>query len=102
MVAERTKHTPGPWTADLDGYDYEICQGPLLIAELGSWPGSQGAEQIANARLIAAAPDLLEALKACEALIHACGPMFKGIQFEAGSPPALYEARAAIAKAEAA
>ena len=66
-----SKHTPGPW----------VVAGPNLIdqADAGIWgsgefdfvicdmqrDGYEDAEQGANARLIAAAPDLLEALEYC-------------------------------------
>lgn len=61
------KHTPGPWAWGLDDVDAIwavttppdggniICEPPSAgVASLARWP--------ANARLIAAAPDLLEAL----------------------------------------
>lgn len=66
MNDKRTTHTPGPWT---DGRDVpvrghsEIGLGLCYIAATD--PGSlSDLEARANARLIAAAPDLLEALKA--------------------------------------
>lgn len=62
-----TKHTPRPWLFD-EGRDAitthnRITNGETRIAtvELG-WAEPLESEQIANARLIAAAPDLLEAL----------------------------------------
>ncbi len=88
-------HTPGPWTVrHLTGF-------PLMIA---TQPDADGfgepiadtsrhmlpAEALANARLIAAAPDLLEALK--WALEHAEWSN----DTETGTDPI----RAAIAKAE--
>ena len=70
----KQKHTPGPWEvrADPSHYDSfttvvagsgEQRKGMLreLIVEIGGWAGIETAE--ANARLIAAAPDMLEALK---------------------------------------
>jgi len=61
------KHTPGPWrlflTTDgraLIGIGEETGEG-ITDRGFGTW--RSGEEQIANARLIAAAPDLLEALK---------------------------------------
>lgn len=57
-----SKHTPGPWTAD-DGEGYSgwriRSQAGTLIAEV---VGDSYASDC-NARLIAAAPDLLAALK---------------------------------------
>jgi len=52
-----TKHTPGPWKV-IDGN--EVYSGVTPIAQ--SWATVD--EQEANARLIAAAPELLSALKA--------------------------------------
>jgi hypothetical protein len=48
-------HTPGPWRST----GYQIFSGTVLVA---SQPACDP-EGMANARLIAAAPDLLEALK---------------------------------------
>ena len=65
------QHTPGPWTVtrskmETDGaFDYAIsADGVLVLAEVfgrdakGGWPPSE-----ANARLIAAAPEMLAALR---------------------------------------
>lgn len=100
-----SKHTPGPWaitnTADIftplgatnaegiaavsnDGWHIADCDmGALCLDEVS-----------ANARLISAAPDLLEAL---EGLV-ACIDETRG----ANATDALHKARAAIAKATAA
>ena len=59
------KHTPGPWVAQTDPCHYDTLSdvvggdGNLFVSVGGkaSWQ-----EQEANARLIAAAPELLEAL----------------------------------------
>ena len=57
------KHTPGPWKIDENkAYPVGVIQDDemgLGIAEIGEW----NSRNIANARLIAAAPDLLEACK---------------------------------------
>jgi hypothetical protein len=66
------KHTPGPWGV----YDHESSHYPgieskcglsvVVWGERGEFCGVRGrnaAEKNANARLIAAAPDLLEALQ---------------------------------------
>ena len=92
------KHTPGPWRIierpestvwiqgqqDENGYR-EVCTLPnyLLL---------QREKTEANARLIAAAPELLEALKAC---VHA---MDSATRFDGNTRP-FDDARAAIAKA---
>jgi hypothetical protein len=75
QINERAKHTPGPW--ENKGEDDEcgffiITAAGLLIAEVNSIGPSQddpdgfpgcGGDPGANARLVAAAPDLLAALK---------------------------------------
>jgi hypothetical protein len=68
-----TQHTPGPWSyrGSLGPHSNPHLLGPhvvenatgIQIAILNGWR-SEVSE--ANARLIAAAPDLLEALKLCE------------------------------------
>jgi hypothetical protein len=54
-----SEHTPGPWIVDYDG---NICAGPdkHLLAYVVPDP-TWGIDAEANARLIAAAPDLLAA-----------------------------------------
>jgi hypothetical protein len=61
---ESSKHTPGPWQEyNRDGSrmfkTWRINSPSGMVAALADIPG----EVIPNARLIAAAPDLLEALK---------------------------------------
>ena len=81
-------HTPGPWVTD-DVYKDDIAR--YVMSDLVPFPhtiarlelGQDRAEQEANARLIAAAPELLEAL---ERYVHHFGDPLKC-------------ARAAIAKA---
>lgn len=96
-----SKHTPGPWDTDLSEHDHPyqdiavrsgtrtICRVWIDDAPVHDY----NAEQLANARLIAAAPELLEALRnLVEAATH----------HQACARAALAKARAAIAKAEAA
>ena len=60
-------HTPGPWSYHAkahDGFD-----GPSVQSEYGlvcSMPTPEDSEGVANARLIAAAPEMLEALRQAE------------------------------------
>ena len=65
------QHTPGPWTAVklqdrdtfnifADGFVSAMCQVSRME---NSTRSTSGSETAANARLIAAAPDLLEALQ---------------------------------------
>lgn len=71
------QHTPGPWLCqptNIDGPDYGVC---IVADNLGGLVGAalpwateidsgDMARVEANARLIAAAPELLEALRAAE------------------------------------
>lgn len=69
-MTEQEKHTPGPWSAApvLSFGEFEIAGANKEEVALiygysgGDEPGANPSE--ANARLIAAAPELLEALKA--------------------------------------
>ena len=64
-------HTPGPWAWKIEGFDgYKlIAKDGTKVADDGSADGEYGGwmndPNEPNARLIAAAPDLLEALKDC-------------------------------------
>jgi hypothetical protein len=98
------KHTPGPWSIDRTGErhgqrPYGISAGkrgptPKNIVNWGGVAAPASQESEANARLIASAPDLLEAcqtaLAYCE---HLQSSMF-GVE-----PTHAAELRAAIAKA---
>lgn len=70
-----SKHTPGPWLVKSDPIRFDTLSTVVggvkkkakgierqMIVQVGGW--AEWREQEANARLIAAAPDLLEALKA--------------------------------------
>jgi hypothetical protein len=94
-----SKHTAGPWFADKleDRAAFNIFPAGATHALLtvagpahdGAHPYAQAAE--ANARLIAAAPDLLEALLHAVDWLNAAGI--------AETMPVQQQARAAIAKA---
>ena len=67
---KQVAHTPGPWVIDDDG-EVTLITVPggdsgvdNDVAEVYGGNGNDPQEQQANARLIAAAPDLLEALQA--------------------------------------
>ena len=117
----KTQHTPGPWTihADTDGWPLVMSGGVAgrIVANVNpqSCPDESSAPEFvempceANARLIAAAPELLEAVVAAELMLrHAA----MTIEWEVGNcrseeameaskawPLEVYTARAAIAKA---
>lgn len=88
------KHTPGPWT-NLPRHEcIPICrqdEAGLSIGFVHSSSPERIAEGLANAKLIAAAPELLEALEMAMEIGDQCSRGFLG-KFQA-------KARAAIAKA---
>jgi hypothetical protein len=100
-----SEHTAGPWAWGVNpkgNYTNELVVRPagefpqgLWIADVGS---SGDPEREANACLIAAAPELLEA---CEAVSDMCGPMnpYVGEDWEANWANAIRMMRLAIAKA---
>jgi len=71
-----TEHTPGPWYLDPEPDDshYQISDGAEGIARVEVWDGDEDPEvmgvAMANARLIAAAPDLLEALRLAQRALN--------------------------------
>jgi len=79
-----SKHTPGPWEINEQYIIARSKRGLRTICQWGSYTDEP------DARLIAAAPDLLKALKVLVAL-HGNGP---------GDSVSMDNARAAIAKAE--
>lgn len=110
----QAKHTPGPWSVSIDRDKYDSSrdvirvraeedrnhpQGPLTVAGVNQYLAD---ESVANAHLIASAPNMLDALRVAlhraEQARHSSeqpGPILAewldGI---------IAEARAAIAKAE--
>ena len=95
------QHTPGPWitVGAVGGVDVETLGGLTICLPLNA----DGAFE-ANARLIAAAPELLEALLALDKLyVRAWDEVSGGLWFSPDSVTAFEDAhaqaRAAIAKA---
>lgn len=98
-------HTPGPW------HVAEVWYGKIGVyriannrdATVGSWDASgasvesQGARSDANARLIAAAPSMLDALRTC-ILLWEHGESPEETE-RGGDPEAIRMARAAIRNA---
>lgn len=100
-----TDHTPGPWhcgekfVGSVDGfkvYGYPISANGQAIARVhAGTPGRHGfGNEEANARLIAAAPEMLAALHAIESAFHNPKTLVRAAM------DALEHARNAIAKAE--
>lgn len=101
------EHTPGPWTNDKhsafvwskDG-NICVCGAPRASTVVGYTEADIGSadleEAVANARLTAAAPDLLIALRALVERIDLNGGLG---EYKGGPAFALGNARKAIAKA---
>ena len=99
-----SKHTPGPWfiTGNMTLYVEARIEGGLIqeVASVGPTQADDGygCQQRANANLIAAAPDLLEALEAiCLMQARNYGD---ATQTHLDFPELAAKARAAIAKAK--
>jgi hypothetical protein len=59
------QHTPGPWQVSPHS---NITSKSLVVAKVEQMPGNYESEKQANARLIASAPDMFDALQAvCDA-----------------------------------
>lgn len=79
-----SKHTPGPWKVINDSV-WSVDAGICIVRFAG---GNLVEESLENARLIASAPDLLEALRMAMCYVS-----------NEGSEEEYQQARAAIAKA---
>ncbi len=71
-MAQGQKHTPGPWTVEAFNRDPRLQHSAYKPVDVKMPDGTQlrisnGIEGDANARLIAAAPDMLAALVALDA-----------------------------------
>ena len=87
----KTTHTKGPWKADrmflsdtvkdrrsgfvVNGPDADPL--PVRICDIRTSPEMPFAEALANARLIASAPDMLETLKGCAAMLRESAKMHR-------------------------
>lgn len=92
------QHTPGPWSFDEGGDDHVKVGGTRLASPCAVHP-----EWKANARLIAAAPDLLEALSRAADEFDLILQRLRDGQPERAEGAAICgakDARAAIAKME--
>ena len=94
-----TKHTPGPWSAIgryVKSFGPSFLSGGREVCAVSNFTGSEG-ENEANARLIAAAPELLESLTQTVASLEYWFPRWGD---PGGANSAMMNvARAAIAKA---
>jgi hypothetical protein len=102
----KAEHTPGPWRRekyrDSENYSLTIVAdnpygdkwGTWAVAHAHGWGGDDHHQSEANARLIAAAPDLLEALLVALRFVEDDGSYKKGYVQKCEA-----QCRAAIAKA---
>lgn len=89
-----TKHTDGEWWRD----GLEVGAGPMMRIKIAKVSGVDYEQAVANARLISAAPNLLEALRGLdEAYCRAGTHLTREERTE--DRKRLIAARAAIAKA---
>lgn len=81
----KTKHTPGPWKVEgpnlnrKDSFVFSIYSGtevkPKWIADISFYSDHGTPQEKANAKLIAAAPELLEALQSLLAPVTSAGQL---------------------------
>jgi len=95
-----TKHTPGPWTRDDDGFIYAGSgETYVTLADFDCTRDLDIDEREANKSLACAAPELLAALElAVHYLDH---PDIRAMNFAMRSEVASVKAHVAIAKAKA-
>lgn len=88
------QHTPGPWETSRNGRDWVVCEGGAgdMICDLAGCGNDKH-----NARLIAAAPELLAALENARNVL--AGLASGDLKAITADSPALAQVRAAIAKA---
>lgn len=72
-TTSKAAHTPGPWTVERLGEGHQIVQKTGYVICAISPIISLRKDHPANARLIAAAPEMLEALKQLNIIIQAGG-----------------------------
>lgn len=100
-VTDNPRHTPGPWTLcettnaddagefEVDAPDYETVALVYASENL-----------VANAALIAAAPDMYEALEACASMLSEIADTPGAWMNEGGTLATIKAAQAALARAE--
>jgi len=99
-----TAHTPGPWAITETGIfaEHLNAHGNFYICALPFPREEPSAQEAANLRLIAAAPELLAALRGAESALRKALPFCPADAEAHFVGEWLEEARAAIAKAEGA
>lgn len=100
-MSEKRKHTPGPWHAFrigegmLGSYTVRSADNPGIASVPMVQPGGDGVGRL-NARLIAAAPELLAAL---EGLMEWEDEIAANLGLHTNPVPLMAKARAALTKA---
>lgn len=82
-------HTPGPWS--VVGHVVKSCDGQTNIAHVTQMMGDGPGVAAANGRLIAAAPELLDALVDATGTLKGCAEALRGV--DAPRTAAMVEAR---------
>ena len=94
------KHTPGPWAY------VETDHGAIVVEDVNGWICEmskwEGQDNLANAHLIAASPDMLEALEAIDVLLDMGDDVPWNTAFTFDNLEAINAINAAFAKARAA
>ena len=93
-----TQHTPGPWRFEPETKTIRSVPANYWLATMDSWDGAVNNE--ANARLMASAPELLEALKLALAQAKHYGPTNPDELGGKFACDVIRQCDAAIAKAE--
>ena len=76
--------TPGPWTTDWDDSgQWYVNIGGFHVSGTALRGGEGDCVEAANARLIAAAPDLYEALKDCIKALESHQDIYSGVYADA-------------------
>lgn len=108
-TATRRQHTPGPWVEARHGAERYVVGNDTfssVVCQIRVYLADEISESFANARLIAAAPDLLAALDECRVIFRAITDLSVGSDAESDRQcdriaSVLTQIDAAIAKAEA-
>ncbi|WP_141755082.1 hypothetical protein [Burkholderia plantarii] len=104
MSESKQQWTPGPWEVDATGYRAKgdgvcVMAWPRCVAVIGAFNPDMPND--ANAKLIAAAPDLVEALRIAEKKLVELEGQVGGGDDEIYVEGAILTIRAALAKAGA-
>ena len=98
-MTTKTTHTPGPWINE-EGRDHTHVVGEsAVVAMLPRWPVAAD-EQEANARLIAAAPEMADTLRNLVLTVEWARKALTNTEFDSTLYMLVSDARALLAKIE--